>query len=97
MADKHYFLVTEYLRLKVINLPNLMLEYNYLEELKEKYKSADLMPSPLLNGNDLQVLGIKQGKKIGFLLEQLKIEQLNDRIGSKEAALIWLKSKIEEL
>jgi poly(A) polymerase len=56
-----------------------------------------LLPPPLLNGNDLmKELRVKPGSQLGTVLERLRKEQLNGRIGSRDEALEFSLRCFEE-
>lgn len=65
-------------------------------ERAEAEKSNRLNPAPLLGGKDLMDLGIPAGPQIKTLLGQVRREQLNEKISTREQALAVvekLKSK----
>jgi len=55
-------------------------------------------PAPLLNGHDLQQhYGMKPGKRIGILLDQLVEEQASGNINSKEEAHTYVQKHLSQL
>ena len=49
-------------------------------------------PAPLLKGEEvIKELGIKPGKLVGEILDQLREKQLGGEIKNKREALKWLK------
>jgi poly(A) polymerase len=60
----------------------------YRESMKEMPKA----PKALLKGEDvMKILGLKPGKLVGEIMEQLRIKQLGGEIKTKKEALAWLK------
>ncbi|TWT77032.1 tRNA nucleotidyltransferase/poly(A) polymerase [Posidoniimonas polymericola] len=50
-------------------------------------------PPPLVDGGDLIAAGFQPGPEFGKLLEQIRDEQLEGRLDSKQAALDYLRSR----
>jgi hypothetical protein len=48
----------------------------------------------LLTGNDLIALGIKPGKEMGALLNEIRERQLQDELTAPDEAREWLKSRL---
>lgn len=62
-----------------------------INELKKLGKDKKL-PKGLLNGDEvMKLLGLKPGKKVGEVLEDLREQQLSGKIKSKEEAEKWIK------
>lgn len=55
--------------------------------------AAQLNPPPLLNGNDLQQLGLKPGPRFKDLLHELRVRQLDGLITERDKAIQWLISQ----
>ncbi len=66
--------------------------YFALQKLHEFSKEA-MKPSPLLNGRDLEEIGLKPGPLFKEILNALEDEQLEGRISTRQEALSWLRSK----
>jgi poly(A) polymerase len=56
----------------------------------------DLRPKPLLNGHELMALGAQSGPQVGHVSKELYIEQLSERIASKEDAKKWVENWIKK-
>jgi putative nucleotidyltransferase with HDIG domain len=54
---------------------------------------SDIHPEPLLRGHDLMELGYQPGPAMGEMLRALEEEQLEGRLGSREAAERWLRER----
>ena len=68
--------------------------YFLLEKLKD-YAHEELKPRPLITGHDLMALGMKPGPAMKPLLEELYDLQLEGRFPTHEAALDWVRKKLE--
>ncbi|OGG91637.1 hypothetical protein A3H03_03030 [Candidatus Kuenenbacteria bacterium RIFCSPLOWO2_12_FULL_42_13] len=69
-----------------IDLGNFNTVVKRIKELKKLGKGRNL-PKPLINGNEvMKILGIKPGKRVGKILEQLREKQLAGKIKDKEEA-----------
>lgn len=61
-------------------------------------QSMPAAPPPLLHGEDvMKVMGMKPGKKVGFILEKIREKQLAGEIKTRKAALEWLKKMRKEV
>ncbi len=56
----------------------------------------ELLPKPLADGDDLLRLGLKPGPRFRQLLDELRDEQLEGRVLTREAALEFLTAKIAD-
>jgi tRNA nucleotidyltransferase/poly(A) polymerase len=52
--------------------------------------------APLVTGRDLQELGLRPGPRIGELLAKIRDRQLDDELKTREEALNWARSALEE-
>ena len=73
---------------------NLLDNYQFLRKKIEEFQEEELKPKPLLNGDDLQSLGMKPGPAMKPILEEAYELQLEKRIQTKEEALAWARGKI---
>jgi hypothetical protein len=73
----------------VERLNSLMLDY-------QKEKKLMIIPEfqSLLNGGDLENLGLKPGPIFGELLGEAKEKQLSKELTNRDEALVWLKGRI---
>jgi putative nucleotidyltransferase with HDIG domain len=69
--------------------------YDFLVKEAEDLKSKPRIRPPLLNGNDLIVLGMKPGPDMGALLHQIRDKQLADELKTKRAATAWAKKRLK--
>jgi len=54
-----------------------------------------LNPPPLLTGNELLAAGVPAGRAVGQTLAALRSLQLDGKIPSRDAAMEWVKSRVE--
>ncbi len=68
--------------------------HNFLvAQSAELARQPEIRP-PLLTGNDLIALGIKPGKEMGALLNEIRERQLQDELTAPDEAREWLKSRL---
>ena len=72
----------------------LLDNYYFLQRKAEEFKKEELRPRPLLNGNDLQALGMKPGPAMKPFLEEAYELQLENRFETKEGALSWARKRL---
>jgi tRNA nucleotidyltransferase/poly(A) polymerase len=58
---------------------------------RARARDAELEPPRLLDGDDLQALGVERGPRIGALLAELEAEQLRGRVRSRAEAERFLR------
>ena len=51
------------------------------------WPTEKLNPRPLLDGNDLKKLGVRDGRLFGRILQAIRDEQLDDKIKTREQAI----------
>jgi len=56
------------------------------------YSEAVIAPPPLLNGYDLQAMGMRQGPALGALLEQLREAQAAGEVQTREQAEAFVEA-----
>ena len=59
----------------------------------EEFGEDEIKPTPLLTGDDIIGLGIKRGPKIGEIIRELEIQQLEGVIKSRAEAINFVKEK----
>jgi poly(A) polymerase len=65
--------------------------HRFLQAKQSEFSKEEIKPRPLVTGHDLQELGIPPGPRMGEILHQLMDEQLEGRLGNREAALLRAK------
>jgi len=71
--------------------------YDLVKQKLEEFSHEPLKPDPLVNGRDLQSLGMPPGREMGQVLHQLMDEQLEGRFRDKENALRRAKAILASL
>jgi tRNA nucleotidyltransferase/poly(A) polymerase len=66
--------------------------YQFLVDKAEEFANEPLIPPPLVRGDDLIAMGLKQGPRIGALLESVQTAQLDGEIKTREEAIELVKS-----
>lgn len=66
-------------------------------EMVERYIEQLRPQATLLNGRDLQSLGLKAGPHLGVLLGDLRKAQLDGQIETRQAAEAWIKQRLIQL
>jgi len=66
--------------------------YQFLVDKAEEFANEPLIPPPLVRGDDLIAIGLKQGPRIGALLEAVQTAQLDGEIKTREEAIELVKS-----
>lgn len=70
---------------------SLFERFSILEQTKRHLRKCP----PLLNGQEVKdITGLKDGKELGLILNELRESQLNEEITNKTDAVIWVKNKI---
>jgi putative nucleotidyltransferase with HDIG domain len=65
--------------------------YQFLVNKAVEFANEPLIPPPLVRGDDLIAMGLKQGPRIGALLEAVQTAQLDGEIKTREEALQLVK------
>lgn len=80
-------------RLDCLGSHSLLDNYDYIRDYQDEMANEPILPDPLVRGNDLIRLGIKEGRLIGLILKELYEAQMEDQLTSKEDALKWVEEK----
>ncbi len=68
--------------------------YDFMVEQAAAFAQQPEILPPLLNGNDLQALGIPAGPGMGRLLHELREHQLQDELKTAEEARDWVRQRV---
>lgn len=68
--------------------------YEYLLEKENEFANEPVLPPPLVTGRDLIDRGLRPGPRFKELLERIQTEQLEGRLGDREAALKMLDEMV---
>src|SRR5229473_2802624 len=69
----------------------MMDNHEFLLCKREEFANEPIIPSPLVQGEDLIGLGLKPGPKFGEILEAVETRQLEGALRTREEALDWVK------
>lgn len=72
-------------------------EAGLVSEMVERYIERLRPQATLLNGRDLQNMGLKAGPHLGVLLSDLRKAQLDGQITTRQAAEAWIKHRLIQL
>jgi tRNA nucleotidyltransferase/poly(A) polymerase len=72
-------------------------EAGLVSEMVERYIEQLRPQATLLNGRDLQNMGLKAGPHLGVLLSDLRKAQLDGQITTRQAAEAWIKHRLIQL
>jgi poly(A) polymerase len=64
------------------------------DQARELEQQPQIRP-PLLTGQDLMMLGVKPGSRMGELLAELREKQLQDELKTSEEARTWIKERMK--
>ncbi len=66
--------------------------------LRYEHPERTVSPPPLVNGHDLvRRLGLRPGRRVGRLLEEVRRAQIRGEVRSREEALSWARRRCDEL
>jgi poly(A) polymerase len=70
--------------------------YHFLVGQAAELATQPAIRPPLLTGDDLIRLGLKPGKPLGALLEEIREKQLADELQTPRAARAWVKKRLTD-
>ncbi len=83
-------------RIDCLSCHGMLDNYEFLKAKMREFEKEDLKPPPLINGHDLQMLGMKPGPAMKPLLAEVYERQLEGAFQRREEALDYVRSKIQE-
>ena len=95
MSEPTFDLLLELHRLDGLGSRGLLESFTFLKKKKEEYTTTELLPTPWITGNDLKLLGFKDGQKLGHTLEKIYDLQLEEKFHSKEELTSWVKNEFK--
>src|SRR5256886_293927 len=69
----------------------MMDNYEFLLRKREEFANEQIIPPPLVRGDDLIALGMKPGPTFGEILEAVETLQLEGALKDRQEALEWVK------
>lgn len=74
----------------------MMDNYDFLRRKRDEFANEPIIPPPFVRGNDLLALGLKEGPRIGEILEAVETRQLEGGFRDRDEALEWVKREFLE-
>ena len=71
--------------------------YDFVVAAQEELRQRPALRPPLLDGNDLQALGVPPGPDLGRLLTELRDHQLAEELHTPAEAREWVRAKVLSL
>ena len=68
-----------------------------INQRKDALAGDDLLPEPLVNGNEIIALGIVPGPRLGKICKKIYQMQLDNLLATKEQAIEQAKKLIESI
>lgn len=69
--------------------------YDFLNEKAEEFSHEPLIPPPLVTGKDLIARGLQPGPRFKDILDEIQTEQLENRLTTREEALVFLETLLQ--
>jgi poly(A) polymerase len=66
--------------------------FDYIRDYQQQMADEPILPDPLIRGNDLLALGIREGQLIGKILKETYEAQMENQFSSKDEAMNWIKT-----
>ena len=83
-------------RLDCVGSHRMLHQYDFMvEQARELEQQPEIRP-PLLTGDDLMALGVKPGREMGALLEELREKQLSDELKTGDEARQWVRERMRK-
>ncbi len=83
-------------RLDCVGSHRMLDHYDFMvEQARELEQQPEIRP-PLLTGDDLMALGVKPGRDMGALLEELREKQLSDELKTGDEARQWVRERTQK-
>jgi poly(A) polymerase len=87
LSHEDYPLLAEVSRVDALASTGDITDYNFCQQMRERFKEEELKPLRFLTGEDLIALGLTPGPIFSKVLTRVYDEQLEGEIRSKEEAL----------
>jgi len=96
LADKHFEMIFDVQKASQTVDGSPLDNLDIISQRAQKLTSIELMPPPLLDGNEIIDIGAKKGPQIGEICRKLYKKQLDEIIKTKEQAVEAVKKWIKE-
>ena len=90
MGSSYFDLLLELHRLDGLGSKGILPSYTFLKEKLNEF--GNILPKPLISGDNLLALGIKSGPNISKIIDKAYDRQLEDNI-TKDVLLCWIKEE----
>lgn len=87
LSHEDYPLLAEVCRVDALASSGDLTDYNFCQQMREKFKEKELKPLRFLTGDDLIAIGLKPGPIFSKVLTKVYDEQLEGKIRTKEEAI----------
>lgn len=68
--------------------------YDYLVSFRDQMRSEPVLPEPWVNGRDIMLLGVPEGREVGVWRKKAYDAQLEGTFPDREQLLAWLKAEL---
>jgi poly(A) polymerase len=82
-------------RLDCLGSHRMLDHYEFMRDQARELEQQPQIRPPLLTGQDLMMLGVKPGSRMGELLAELREKQLQDELKTSEEARTWIKERMK--
>lgn len=87
MARPTFPLELELHRIDCLSSHGDLSHYDFLKQRLETMSAEEIDPPPFITGRDLLVMGLKPGKEVGKILEEVRVAQLDGTVQTRAEAL----------
>ncbi|MEE9200737.1 MAG: CCA tRNA nucleotidyltransferase [Candidatus Brocadiales bacterium] len=95
LSHEDYPLLAELCRVDALASSGDLTDYNFCQQMRERFKEEELKPVRLLTGDDLIAMDLKPGPIFSKILTQVYDEQLEGKIRTREEAIERAKELTE--
>jgi len=95
-ANPGYLELSELFRVDTLASIKDLTNYDFCVKKSGELSEEQVSPKPLVNGHDLISMGLKPGKVFTIILSKIMEEQLEEKISSRDEALILAKELVNK-
>lgn len=95
LSHEDYPLLAELCRVDALASSGDLTDYNFCQQMRERFKEEELKPVRLLTGDDLIAMDLRPGPIFSKILTQVYDEQLEGKIRTREEAIERAKELTE--
>jgi poly(A) polymerase len=82
-------------RMDCLGSHRMLDHYDFMVEQARELENQPQIRPPLLTGDDLMALGVKPGREMGALLDELREKQLSDELKTGDEARQWVREQMK--